>query len=120
MAICLSENFNKEKHLYTLDFVNKLQSDNVNDLIEEIYKVLEGAPFSTSINSSSDVDNYKHSVDEFVTCLGDILQKNAPIKLAAKDINSIKRGLAQRMLPAPLTKAEQAISAIIEGTDLVK
>lgn len=120
MAICLSENFNKEKHLYTLDFVNKLQSDNVNDLIEEIYKVLEGAPFSTSINDSSDTDNYKHSIDEFITCLGDILQKNASIKLAVKDINSIKRGLAQRMLPAPLTKAEQIISAVIEGTDLIK
>lgn len=119
MAICLSENFDTEKHSYIVtNLVTSLQSENVNDLIEDIYKVLEDSPFSTSINDSSDTDNYKSSIDKLLQSLSTTLKKEKNI--AAKDTVLIKQGLSQKLLPAPLTKAEQAISAVIEGTDLVK
>lgn len=119
MAICLSQNFNKEAHSFSLNFKD-LQSQNVSDLIEEIYTVLKGKPFSTDINDSENPEKYKDSIKELVGCIGDTLKQESPIKLTLKDIIEIKRGLSQKMLPVPLTKAELAISAVIAGTDLVK
>ena len=93
MAICLSENFDTEKHSYIVtNLVQNLQGENVNDLIEEIYKVLEESPFSTSINDSSDTDNYKSSIDKLLKGLSETLKKEKNI--AAKDALLIKRGLS--------------------------
>ena len=117
MSICLSENFNENNHSYSLLF-NQFKGENNDDLIEYIYSVLEGLPFSTDINNSEDPQNYKDSINNLVKCviknIGDSMQ------LTPQDKMYVRKGLLSKLIPIPLTKAEEAISAVVEGTDLIK
>lgn len=117
--ICLPSNFKREQHSGSLDFT-ELKSTKINDIIEEIYDVLKGKPFSTSKDSSQDPDNYIDSISDLVDFIGEKLEKEAPKKLNPTSIENIKNALKQKLMPAPLTKVESAISAVIAGTDLVK
>lgn len=99
----------------------KLESSNVDELIEDVYSVLQDLPFSTDIDESVDEENYTDSIDALVKQVGVELSKtNLPFELSTQDKARITRSLKTKLLPRPLTKAEQQISAIIKGTDLVR
>ena len=101
--------------------LSKLESLNVDELIEDVYSVLQDLPFSTDIDESVDEENYTDSIDALVKQVGVELSKtNLPFELSAQDKARITRSLKTKLLPRPLTKAEQQISAIIKGTDLVR
>lgn len=101
--------------------LSKLESSNVDELIEDVYSVLQDLPFSTDIDESVDEENYTDSIDALVKQVGVELSKtNLPFKLSTQDKARITRSLKTKLLPRPLTKAEQQISAIIKGTDLVR
>lgn len=101
--------------------LSKLESSNVDELIEDVYSVLQDLPFSTDIDESVDEENYTDSIDTLVKQVGVELSKtNLPFELSAQDKARITRSLKTKLLPRPLTKAEQQISAIIKGTDLVR
>lgn len=101
--------------------LSKLESSNVDELIEDVYSVLQDLPFSTDIDESVDEENYTDSIDALVKQVGVELSKtNLPFELSAQDKARITRSLKTKLLPRPLTKAEQQISAIIKGTDLVR
>ena len=101
--------------------LSKLESSNVDELIEDVYSVLQGLPFSTDIDDSLDDDTYVDSIDALVKQVGVELSKvNLQFELSTQDKARITRALKNKLLPRPLTKAEQQISAIIKGTDLIK
>ena len=101
--------------------LSKLESSNVDELIEDVYSVLQDLPFSTDIDESVDEENYTDSIDALVKQVGVELSKtNLPFELSTQDKARITRSLKTKLLPRPLTKAEQQISAIIKGTDLVR
>ena len=101
--------------------LSKLESSNVDELIEDVYSVLQGLPFSTDIDDSLDDDTYIDSIDALVKQVGVELSKvNLQFELSTQDKARITRALKNKLLPRPLTKAEQQISAIIKGTDLIK
>lgn len=101
--------------------LSKLESSNVDELIEDVYSVLQDLPFSTDIDESVDEENYTDSIDALVKQVGVELSKaNLPFELSTQDKACITRSLKTKLLPRPLTKAEQQISAIIKGTDLVR
>lgn len=101
--------------------LSKLESSNVDELIEDVYSVLQDLPFSTDIDESIDEENYTDSIDALVKQVGVELSKtNLPFELSTQDKARITRSLKTKLLPRPLTKAEQQISAIIKGTDLVR
>lgn len=101
--------------------LSKLESSNVDELIEDVYSVLQDLPFSTDIDESVDEENYTDSIDALVKQVGVELSKtNLPFELSTQDKARIIRSLKTKLLPRPLTKAEQQISAIIKGTDLVR
>lgn len=101
--------------------LSKLESSNVDELIEDVYSVLQGLPFSTDIDDSLDDDTYVDSIDALVKQVGVELSKvNLQFELSTQDKARITRALKSKLLPRPLTKAEQQISAIIKGTDLIK
>ncbi len=101
--------------------LSKLESSNVDELIEDVYSVLQDLPFSTDIDESVDEENYTDSIDTLVKQVGVELSKtNLPFELSTQDKARITRSLKTKLLPRPLTKAEQQISAIIKGTDLVR
>lgn len=92
---------------------------NVDELIEDVYSVLKELPFSTDIDESDNEDTYTDSIDALVEQVGVELSKTNP-ELSTQDKTRITKALKAKLLPRPLTKAEQQISAIIKGTDLVK
>lgn len=101
--------------------LSKLESSNVDELIEDVYSVLQDLPFSTDIDESVDEENYTDSIDALVKQIGVELSKtNLSFELSTQDKARITRLLKTKLLPRPLTKAEQQISAIIKGTDLVR
>lgn len=101
--------------------LSKLESSNVDELIEDVYSVLQDLPFSTDIDESIDEETYTDSIDALVKQVGVELSKtNLPFELSTQDKARITRSLKTKLLPRPLTKAEQQISAIIKGTDLVR
>lgn len=101
--------------------LSKLESTNVDELIEDVYSVLQDLPFSTDIDESVDEENYTDSIDSLVKQVGAELSKaNLPFELSTQDKARITRALKTKLLPRPLTKAEQQISAVIKGTDLVR
>lgn len=101
--------------------LSKLESSNVDELIEDVYSVLQDLPFSTDIDESVDEENYTDSIDALVKQVRVELSKaNLPFELSTQDKARITRSLKTKLLPRPLTKAEQQISAIIKGTDLVR
>lgn len=101
--------------------LSKLESSNVDELIEDVYSVLQDLPFSTDIDESVDEETYTDSIDALVKQVGVELSKtNLPFELSIQDKARITRSLKTKLLPRPLTKAEQQISAIIKGTDLVR
>lgn len=101
--------------------LSKLESSNVDELIEDVYSVLQDLPFSTDIDESIDEENYTDSIDALVKQVRVELSKaNLPFELSTQDKARITRSLKTKLLPRPLTKAEQQISAIIKGTDLVR
>lgn len=101
--------------------LSKLESSNVDELIEDVYSVLQDLPFSTDIDESINEENYTDSIDALVKQVGVELSKtNLPFELSTQDKARITRSLKTKLLPRPLTKAEQQISAIIKGTDLVR
>ena len=101
--------------------LSKLESSNVDELIEDVYSVLQDLPFSTDIDESIDEETYTDSIDALVKQVGVELSKtNLPFELSTQDKSRITRSLKTKLLPRPLTKAEQQISAIIKGTDLVR
>ena len=101
--------------------LSKLESSNVDELIEDVYSVLQDLPFSTDIDESVNEENYTDSIDALVKQVGVELSKaNLPFELSTQDKARITRSLKTKLLPRPLTKAEQQISAIIKGTDLVR
>ena len=101
--------------------LSKLESSNIDELIEDVYSVLQDLPFSTDIDESVDEENYTDSIDALIKQVGVELSKaNLPFELSTQDKARITRSLKTKLLPRPLTKAEQQISAIIKGTDLVR
>ena len=50
--------------------LSKLESSNVDELIEDVYSVLQGLPFSTDIDDSLDDDTYVDSIDALVKQVG--------------------------------------------------
>lgn len=120
MKHCSSPNFSKELYGNSLNFT-KLTSTNTDELIEEIYSVLKKMPFSTDIDNSIDIDTYVDSIKDLVRQVSKELNKTKlSFELSAQDKLKISKALRTKMLPTPLTKAEEQISAIIKGTDLVK
>lgn len=120
MKKCRVSNYSKELHSNLIN-LSKLESSNVDELIEDVYTVLRGLPFSTDIDDSLNEDTYSDSIDELVKQVQIELGKaKLPFELSTADKAKITRTLKTKMLPRPLTKAEKQISAIIKGTDLVR
>ena len=120
MKKCRVPNYSKDLHSNMIN-LSKLESSNVDELIEDVYSVLQGVPFSTDIDESIDEETYTDSIDALVKQVGVELSKaNLPFELSTQDKARITRSLKTKLLPRPLTKAEQQISAIINGTDLVR
>ena len=120
MKKCRISNYSKDLHSNLIN-LSKLKSPNVNELIEDVYSVLQDLPFSTDIDDSLDEDAYVDSIDALVEQVKVALSEaKLPFELSTQDKARITRSLKTKLLPRPLTKAEQQISAIIKGTDLVR
>jgi len=106
MKKCRVLNYSKDLHSNMID-LSKLESTNVDELIEDVYSVLQGLPFSTDIDESVDEENYTDSIDSLVKQVGAELSKaNLPFELSTQDKARITRALKTKLLPRPLTKAE--------------
>lgn len=57
MRICQLPNFEKDLHSGDINF-STLQGENLEEVLQNIETALEGVPFSVSLDSSTDVDNY--------------------------------------------------------------
>ncbi len=120
MKKCKVSNYSKDKYSNLIDFA-KIKASTVEDLIEEIYGVLKGLPFSTNIEDSLDTDTYAESINDLCEQVKKELAKTELAStLSPADKGKITRSLKEKLLPTPLTKVEQQISAIIKGTDLVR
>lgn len=120
MKKCRVSNYSKDLHSSLID-LSKLKSPNVDELIEDVYSVLQDLPFSTDIDDSLDEDAYGDSIYALVEQVKVALSEaKLPFELSTQDKARITRSLKTKLLPRPLTKAEQQISAIIKGTDLIR
>lgn len=120
MKKCSSPNYSKDLYSSSIN-LSTLTSTNTNELIEDIYSVLQDLPFSTDINDSIDEDTYPSSINELIKQIGTKLSKTKlPFELSKQDKLKVLNALKTKLLPIPLTRAEEQISAIIKGTDLVK
>ena len=69
MKKCRVPNYSKDLHSNMIN-LSKLESSNVDELIEDVYSVLQGLPFSTDIDDSLDDDTYVDSIDALVKQVG--------------------------------------------------
>ena len=120
MKKCSSQNYSKDLHSNSINLSN-LKSTSINELVEDIYSVLQDCPFSTDINDSIDENTYQDSIDELIKQVDTKLSEvKLDFELSKQDKQKVINNLKTKLLPIPLTKAEEQISAVIKGTDLVK
>lgn len=114
MAICLKQNYDKNKHSSSISLSN-IGTGSIEEAIDDIYSVLKGLPFSTDIESSNDEKTYINSISDIVERVRDEIKD----QFTSLDLQKILEGVTSKLKPIPLTKVEQRISAVIEGTDLI-
>ena len=120
MKSCLKPNFSKESYSGDIDF-STLQGENIDEILANIETMLEGTPFSTSLDSSQDVDTYQDSVGSLIDTIIEKLDKKEglPFELNRSTKGKIRSFFKGKLLPRPLTKTEQSIQAVIAGSDLI-
>lgn len=114
MAICLKQNYDKNKHSSSISLSN-IRTGSIEEAVDDIYSVLKGLPFSTDIESSNDESTYIDSISDIV----ERVREEIKDQFTPLDLQKILDGITSKLKPTPLTKVEQRISAVIEGTDLV-
>ena len=120
MKSCLKPNFSKESYSGDIDF-STLQGENIDEILANIETMLEGTPFSTSLDSSQDVDTYQDSISSLIDTIIEKLDKKEglPFELNRSAKSKIRSFFKGKLLPRPLTKTEQSIQAVIAGSDLI-
>lgn len=119
MRICQLPNFEKDLHSGDINF-STLQGENLEEVLQNIETALEGAPFSVSLDSSTDVDNYQSSIKSLIdTVIEELGKKELPFTLNRSAKTQIRKYFEGKFLPKPLTPVEQNIVAVIAGTDLI-
>ncbi len=120
MKSCLKPNFSKESYSGDIDF-STLNGDNIDEILINVETMLEGMPFSTSLDSSQDVDTYQDSIGSLIDTIIEKLDKKEglPFELNRSAKSKIRSYFKGKLLPRPLTKTEQSIQAVIAGSDLV-
>lgn len=115
MSICLKQNYDKNKHSSSIS-LQKIRIGTIEEAIDDIYSVLKESPFSTDIESSDNRDAYIDSIQGIV----DNVREKIKDLFSKEDVEQIIEGVKSKLTPPPLTKVEQRISAVIEGTDLIR
>lgn len=119
MRICQLPNFEKDLHSGDINF-STLQGQNLEEVLQGIETALEGVPFSVSLDSSTDVDNYQSSIKSLIdTIIEELGKKELPFTLNRSAKTQIRKYFEGKFLPKPLTPVEQNIVAVIAGTDLI-
>lgn len=119
MRICQLPNFEKDLHSGDINF-STLQGENLEEVLQNIETALEGVPFSVSLDSSTDVDNYQSSIKSLIdTIIEKLGKKELPFTLNRSAKTQIRKYFEGKFLPKPLTPVEQNIVAVIAGTDLI-
>lgn len=119
MRICQLPNFEKDLHSGDINF-STLNGETLEEVLQSIETTLEDVPFSVSLDSSTDVDNYQSSIKSLIdTIIEELGKKELPFTLNRSAKSQIRKHFESKFLPKPLTPVEQNIQAVIAGTDLI-
>lgn len=119
---CNKSNFSEKSiELESLKFVQELESQDIDVLIEDIISTLKEKDFSVDINFSDNPDEYSNSIEKLIKNIKDMLDKSnkLPFELRQENLSTFTRRLRERLLPPSKTKVDLAIEAIIPSVGML-
>lgn len=120
---CNKTNFSKKDiELDSLKFVQELESQDVDTLVEDVISTLREKDFSVDINSSENPDEYEDSIKKkLIPSIKDLLseQNKLKFKLNENNLTILERRLKEKLMPPKKTKVELEIEAIIPSEGML-
>lgn len=120
---CSKQNFSgKDIELDSLKFVQDLESQDVDTLIEDIVSALKEKEFSADINLSDNPDEYEDSIKKkLIPSIKDVLLESNKLKFELNDnsLATLERTLREKLMPPKKTKVDLAIEAIIPSEGML-
>ena len=119
---CSKQNFSgKDIELDSLKFVQDLESQDVDTLVENIVSTLREKDFSVDINSSNNPDEYEDSVKKLISSIKDTLSESNKLKFEFKGgtLNTFSRRLTELLTPPKKTKVDLNVEAIIPSEGML-